>query len=103
MTTRDWIWLGVVGLLLILNYRSLEKLRVCRDRLFQHFLTWQLAAFGVLSDTDWETKNELDKAYGVDCYKQVYRDIVKSAAENPFDRLDLDHAKARIESEWRRW
>jgi hypothetical protein len=103
MSTRDWIWLGVVLFLLVLNYRLLEKLRVCRDRLSQHFLTWQLAAFGVMNDVDWEAKNELDKAYGVDCYKQVYRDIVKSAAENPLDRLDLKHAKARIESEWRRW
>jgi hypothetical protein len=39
MSTRDWIWLGVVVLLLILNYFLSEKLRVSRDRVAQHFLT----------------------------------------------------------------
>jgi hypothetical protein len=100
MSTRDLIWLGVVVLFLIWNYRLWRKLEVCRERLCQHFLTWKLAAFGV---TDWEAKDRLDEAYGVDCYKDAYREIVKEAAENPLVRLDLDHAKARIESEWRRW
>jgi hypothetical protein len=100
MSSRDWIWLGVIVLVLIWNYRLGRNLEVCRNRLLQHFLTWKLAAFGV---TDWETKNELDRMYGVDCYSDAHREIVKAAAENRLIRLDLDHAKARIESEWRRW
>lgn len=100
MSAPNWIWLGVVVLLLIWNYRLRRKLGVCSDRLYQHFLTWKLAASGV---TDWEAKDQLDEAYGVGCYKDAYREIIKAAAENLLIRSDLDHAKARIESEWRRW
>jgi len=99
MSTRDWIWLGVLVLLLIWNYRLSRKLEVCRKRLYQHFLTWELAAFGV---TNWEEKNQLDKTYGVDCYEDSYRKIIKDA-ENRLIRSELDRMKARIESEWRRW
>ena len=103
MSTREWIWISAVVLLLFLNYFLSEKLRVSRDRVAQHFLTWQLAAFGVMNEADWERKRELDKTYGVDCYKWVHEEIVRSAAENRFDRLDLKWANARIEAEWRRW
>jgi hypothetical protein len=100
MSTREWIWLGVVVVLIAWNYRLRQKLEVCRERLRQHFLTWKLAAFGV---TDWEAKDQLDKMYGVDCYRDAYREVANAAAENPLISSDLDRAKARIESQWRRW
>ncbi len=97
MSAPNWIWLGVVLLLLTWNYRLWRKLGVCRNRLYQHFLTWKLAAFGV---TDWEAKDQLDKAYGVDCYKDAYREIAKAAAEgfqdgNGREGLSIEEVKFR--------
>jgi hypothetical protein len=102
MTYRNWIWLSVVVLLLVWNRFMWRKLRISQDRLWQHFLTWKIAAFGVLKDGEWEEKAKLDANYGVECYKSALEYLIESA-KNPFNSDSLKKAGARLESDWRRW